>query len=207
MSSCIGSITYVYSDSTDLGYDAAGFASFVFASSLQSRVGSIVPLVPEISLRRAGYGYGGMSFQQILATAPGEPCAGGYTCEILGSFDELPVLRSMEAGVALFAGVMIAPEVGAVEAAAAGGRAAVAGGRAAAAAGAEVAGAAANLARTAARGAGTFLFGRGGLLNSNRYLRIGVGRKGGEKVFRIAGHLASRVTGRAHIDLWRMGRL
>jgi hypothetical protein len=144
-----------------------------------------------------------MSFQQILATAPGEPCAGGYTCETLGSFDELPVLQSMEVGVALFAGVMIAPEVGAGGAAAAGGRIALAGGRAVAAAGAEVAGAASQVARTTAQRTVRFLFGKGGLLNRNPYLRIGLGRKGGESVFRVA---IGR-TGRFKIDLINFGKI
>ncbi len=51
------------------------------------------------------------------------------------------------------------------------------------------------------------LFGKGGLVNSNEYLRIGVGRKGGERVFRIAGKWLERFTGKAHIDLWKGGSL
>lgn len=49
-----------------------------------------------------------------------------------------------------------------------------------------------------------FLFGRGGLLNSNPVLRIGFGRHQG-RVFRIAGRWLRNVTGRDHIDLWRGG--
>jgi hypothetical protein len=51
------------------------------------------------------------------------------------------------------------------------------------------------------------IFGKGGLLNSNRYLRIGVGRKGGESVFRIGGEWIERLTGQKHIDLWSRGPL
>ena len=52
------------------------------------------------------------------------------------------------------------------------------------------------------------LFGRGGLLNSNRYLRIGVGRgPGGRKVFRISGNVVSKVTRSGHIDLKDLGPL
>lgn len=50
---------------------------------------------------------------------------------------------------------------------------------------------------------GKGLFGAGGLLNSNRYLRIGMGRNGGDRVFRIAGDLL----GGKHIDLWNFGPL
>jgi RHS repeat-associated protein len=54
---------------------------------------------------------------------------------------------------------------------------------------------------------GRVLFGKGGLVNSNRYLRIGFGRYGGVRVFRIGGRWVSRVTGRSHVDLWRGGPL
>lgn len=47
----------------------------------------------------------------------------------------------------------------------------------------------------------------GGWLNSNRYLRIGFGRKGGNETFRIAGQWLERVTGRQKIDLWKGGPL
>jgi len=46
-------------------------------------------------------------------------------------------------------------------------------------------------------------FGKGGLLNSNRYLRIGISRSGGDKVFRITGDWL----GGKHIDLWNFGPL
>jgi len=51
------------------------------------------------------------------------------------------------------------------------------------------------------------LFGKGALLNANRYLRIGVGRKGGEKVFRIAGDVVKKVKKNGHIDIFKMGKL
>lgn len=54
-----------------------------------------------------------------------------------------------------------------------------------------------------AKYAGTKAFGRGGLLNSNRYLRIGISRKGGDKVFRITGDWL----GGRHYDLWNFGPL
>jgi len=47
----------------------------------------------------------------------------------------------------------------------------------------------------------------GGVLNTGRYFRIGFGRHGGDRVFRIAGRWVERITGRAHIDLWRGGPL
>jgi hypothetical protein len=48
---------------------------------------------------------------------------------------------------------------------------------------------------------GRKLIGKGGLLNSNRYLRVGLGRNGGLKVLRVAGSTVQRLTGKAHIDL------
>lgn len=47
----------------------------------------------------------------------------------------------------------------------------------------------------------------GAFLNTGRYLRVGFGRHGGDRVFRIAGRWVERITGRAHIDLWRGGPL
>jgi RHS repeat-associated protein len=47
----------------------------------------------------------------------------------------------------------------------------------------------------------------GGFLNSNRYLRIGFGRKGGNRVFRIGGQWLEKVTGRGHLDIWEGGPL
>jgi len=52
-----------------------------------------------------------------------------------------------------------------------------------------------------------YLFERGGLLNSNRYIRIGYGRKGGSRVFRVSGQLFEKLTGIAHWDIWRGGPL
>ena len=49
------------------------------------------------------------------------------------------------------------------------------------------------------------LFRPGALLNLNRYLRIGEGRKGGEKVFRAAGSAIETLFGKPHIDFWKMG--
>lgn len=54
-----------------------------------------------------------------------------------------------------------------------------------------------------AQAAATKAFGKGGLLNSNRYLRIGIGRKGSDKVFRITGDWL----GGRHYDLWNFGPL
>jgi len=53
----------------------------------------------------------------------------------------------------------------------------------------------------------TAAFRRGGWLNSNPYLRIGWGQHEGQRVFRIAGKIVERITGRSHLDLWRGGRL
>ncbi len=49
------------------------------------------------------------------------------------------------------------------------------------------------------------LFARGGLLNSNRYLRLGEGRFGGRKTFRAAGDVVKRITGRDHVDFRDLG--
>jgi hypothetical protein len=55
-------------------------------------------------------------------------------------------------------------------------------------------------------GSGKYLFGKGGTLNSNRYLRIGVGRGvGGRKVFRISGKLIPKNINNGHIDLKDLG--
>lgn len=52
----------------------------------------------------------------------------------------------------------------------------------------------------------TRVFGRGGLLNANRYLRIGIGRHGGDKVFRVAGRVIEFFKPDSpHINLWRIG--
>ena len=61
--------------------------------------------------------------------------------------------------------------------------------------------------RAAGRAGVRRLFGRGGLLNSNRYLRIGFGRKGGLRVFRIGGQWVERISGNPHFDLWTGGPL
>ncbi|MEM7051491.1 MAG: RHS repeat-associated core domain-containing protein, partial [Acidobacteriota bacterium] len=58
-----------------------------------------------------------------------------------------------------------------------------------------------------ARSSRMSLFGKTGLLNHNRYLRIGYGRRGGERVFRIGGSWVHKVTGRSKVDLWTIGRL
>jgi len=51
--------------------------------------------------------------------------------------------------------------------------------------------------------AGRFLFGKGGALNSNRFVRIGIGRRGGESVFRIG---IGR-TGRFKLDIVNFGKI
>lgn len=45
------------------------------------------------------------------------------------------------------------------------------------------------------------LFGPGGFANNNRYLRIGEGRMGGHRTFRMVGKIVERLIGRRHIDL------
>ena len=52
----------------------------------------------------------------------------------------------------------------------------------------------------------TPLFRPGGLVNSNRYLRIGEGRNGGRKSFRAAGDIVEKLTGKRHIDFKDLGR-
>jgi hypothetical protein len=46
-----------------------------------------------------------------------------------------------------------------------------------------------------------------GLLNTNRYLRIGEGRKGGDIYFRIAGDWLKAVARREKMDLWKIRSL
>ncbi|WP_422025256.1 RHS repeat domain-containing protein [Pyruvatibacter mobilis] len=52
-------------------------------------------------------------------------------------------------------------------------------------------------------------FGKGGFLNSNRYIRIGIGRKGGSQSFRVSGKILDKITGRpgSHLDLRDLGRI
>ncbi len=45
------------------------------------------------------------------------------------------------------------------------------------------------------------------LMQSNRYLRIGVGRHNGRRVFRAAGKLVQKIKKDGHIDFWDMGPL
>jgi hypothetical protein len=45
-------------------------------------------------------------------------------------------------------------------------------------------------------------FGSGGLLNSNRYLRIGWGKDAGYRVFRASGQLIPRFINKGHINMW-----
>ena len=49
------------------------------------------------------------------------------------------------------------------------------------------------------------LFGRGGFLNSNRYLRIGEGRFEGRRVFRLSGKIIERFKPSGHIDIRDIG--
>ncbi len=55
----------------------------------------------------------------------------------------------------------------------------------------------------------TKLFGRnrGGLLNSNRYFRIGFSAYKGRRIFRIGGKFVEEVTGKPKITLWDAGPL
>jgi len=53
----------------------------------------------------------------------------------------------------------------------------------------------------------TSWFSPGGLLNSNRYLRIGWGRFGGERVFRAAGEWVRWISKNGKIDFWNGGPL
>jgi hypothetical protein len=54
---------------------------------------------------------------------------------------------------------------------------------------------------------GQRLFGGGGLLNSNRYLRVGFGRDGGRRVFRIAGVWIGKIKKDPHIVIKDCGTL
>jgi len=45
------------------------------------------------------------------------------------------------------------------------------------------------------------------LIQSNRYLRIGVGRHNGRRVFRAAGKLVQKIKKDGHIDFWDLGPL
>lgn len=45
------------------------------------------------------------------------------------------------------------------------------------------------------------------IANANRHLRVGFGRHGGDRVFRIAGEWVQAVFGKRHIDFWRGGPL
>jgi RHS repeat-associated protein len=47
----------------------------------------------------------------------------------------------------------------------------------------------------------------GGWLNSNRFLRIGFGRHGGNRVFRIAGKIIEQIVEKGHLDIWTGGAL
>jgi hypothetical protein len=51
------------------------------------------------------------------------------------------------------------------------------------------------------------IFGKGTWMNSGQYLRVGFGRIGGRRVFRIGGEWVKRVTGRSHLDIWKGGPL
>jgi uncharacterized protein RhaS with RHS repeats len=74
-----------------------------------------------------------------------------------------------------------------------------------------VAGEPINCGRSGTRSLGKVLFGKGGLLNSNRYLRIGYGRIGGHWTFRISGDLVKRLPRflqeRGHIILKDLGKI
>ena len=51
----------------------------------------------------------------------------------------------------------------------------------------------------------TSWFSPGGLVNSNRYLRIGWGRFGGDRMFRVAGDLVRWLSKNGKIDFWNGG--
>jgi len=51
-----------------------------------------------------------------------------------------------------------------------------------------------------------FFFGRSGILNSNQYLRIGLGRDGGNLVFRASGSIVERITESGHIVFKTYGK-
>jgi RHS repeat-associated protein len=48
---------------------------------------------------------------------------------------------------------------------------------------------------------------RGGWMNANRYLRIGLGQHRGRLVFRVAGEWVERLIGKPHWDIWTGGPL
>jgi len=52
-----------------------------------------------------------------------------------------------------------------------------------------------------------YLFGRSGYFNKGPNLRIGIGRKGGREVFRIAGKWVRGTTGRKKIDIKDLGQI
>ncbi len=54
---------------------------------------------------------------------------------------------------------------------------------------------------------GSKSFAPGGWLNSNRYFRVGFGRRGGRETFRMAGQWLERLTGKSKKDLWTGGPL
>jgi hypothetical protein len=51
-----------------------------------------------------------------------------------------------------------------------------------------------------------FFFGRGGILNSNQYLRVGLGRDAGNLVFRASGRVVERITESGHIIFKTFGK-
>ena len=54
---------------------------------------------------------------------------------------------------------------------------------------------------------GNLFFGKAGILNTNPYLRVGLSRKGGQLVFRIAGQFVQYITAEGHIILVDLGLL
>jgi hypothetical protein len=52
-----------------------------------------------------------------------------------------------------------------------------------------------------------FFFGRSGVLNSSPYLRVGLGRDGGNLVFRASGSIVSRFTESGHVIIKNYGKL
>ena len=52
---------------------------------------------------------------------------------------------------------------------------------------------------------GKFLFGKAGIFNSNRFLRFGFGRFGGQLVFRAGGNIVKVIIKKGKIDFIKLG--
>lgn len=159
------------------------------------RIGALIRNLDSVKGGFAPLVDAGLSVRQIAALAGPGSCT-GPNCQILQTvaddFNSDPILQTIEAVSELEVGILAAgfvAETGLVAAV----------GEIGTGVGTRTTGAGAALTKR--------LFGKGGLLNSNRFLRIGFGRKGGQRVFRVAGRVVQKLTGRSHIDLGGGGPL